>query len=285
MTEETGAAAPTDVSPPQGAVTESKPATQEQSVPQDAASVAETAEPNGDGQSSNIESSEDDKPRKPSRSERMRRRMQAMATELDGLRAQLGAGSQQAQPEAPKEADFNGDYFAFQAAKIAHETKQALRSEFDGERQRNQQERLAQTQREMVEDFEERAEEFRTRIPDFDKTIESFVTSGGKFSPALIEELQASEMGPALAYQLAKNPQKAAELSAMSPREVAREIGRLEGKSSLPNPKKQTSAPAPLTVPSGGASPPADLRSLAKNYDATAYITARNQQEKARAKS
>ena len=211
-----------------------------------------------------------------------------MATELDSLRSHLGELERiKANPNdgAPKEADFNGDYFAYQAAKIAHETRVGVRSEFNEQRQRETQQKLAETQREMVQEFEERAQEFRERIPDFDKAIETFIGSGGRFSQALVEELQSSDVGPALAYQIAKSPQLASSLSQMSPREVAREIGRLEAKVSLPNPRKATSAPPPLKSLSGGASAPVDLASLAKGQDVSAYIQARNQEEKARAKS
>jgi hypothetical protein len=202
--------------------------------------------------------------------------MSAMATELDNLRAQIGTGEQRRAPEdGPKEADFNGDYFAYQAAKIAHESKQALRSEFEAERQTREQSRLASLQREMVEDFEERADEVRSRIADFDGTIQAFTSSGGKFSDALRDEILQSEMGPALAYQIAKNPQLANQLNAMSPREVAREIGRLEARSSLPNPKKQTAAPAPMSQPKGGAAPPVKSESeLAKSENVSALIDA-----------
>jgi hypothetical protein len=268
MTDETGAAAPTDALPPQG-VTESEQAKPEQTVPETGA--APDAETPQDGQQPTEES--EDKPKKPTRFERMKRRMTAMATELDNLRAQIGTGEQRGAPEeGPKEADFNGDYFAYQAAKIAHESKKALRSEFDAERQNREQARLATLQREMVEDFEERAEEIRSRIPDFDGAIEAFTASGGKFSDALRDEILQSEMGPALAYQLAKNPKLANSLNAMSPREVAREIGRLEARASLPNPKRQTSAPAPMTQPKGGASPSRSETDLAKGEDVSELI-------------
>ena len=65
--------------------------------------------------------------------------------------------------------------------------------------------------------------------------------------------------------------------------DAAREIGRLEARVSLPNPKTKTSAPPPLKTPTGGASPPADLTSLAKSDDATAYWKMREAQQKARA--
>lgn len=273
MTEETGAAAPADVLQPQG-VTESEPAKPEQSVQQDAAPDAEN-QPQGDSQEQS-----DDKPRKPSRNERMRRRMQAMATELDGLRAQLDVANRKPAEDAPKEADYNGDYFAYQSAKIAYDTKQAVRAEMDADRSRSVQERQQQIQREIVEEFEERADEFRSRIQDFDDVIGRFVAQGGKFTPALAEEIQASEIGPQLAYQIVQDPQAVARLNSMSPREVAREIGRLEAKASLPQPRKQTAAPAPMTQPKGGAAPPRSITELTKGEDASDAIAFWRQEKK-----
>lgn len=269
MDTETGAAAPTDVLP-QGTA-ESEQATQSIAQPQEDAATAENAKTPEATEADGQQSQDDDKPRKPTRYDRMKRRMQAMTTELENLRAQIGTGDKHTD-DAPKEADFNGDYFAYQAAKIAYETRQALREEINADRQRSHTEREAALRREMVEEFEERAEEFRSRIPDFDQTIEGYVRAGGKFSPALSEELQQSELGPQLAYQIAKNPQLANSLNAMSPREVAREIGRLEAKASLPNPKRQTSAPPPPRQLTGGAAPSKSVNELAKGEDVTELL-------------
>lgn len=267
MTDETGQPAQPETLQPQG-VTEGETATQPQERPtSEAAPENAETQPQGDSQEQS-----DDKPRKPSRNERMRRRMQAMATELDSLRAQIDVANRKPADDAPKEADFNGDYFAYQSAKIAHDTKQALRAEMDADRSRSVQERQVQLQREMVEEFEERAEEFRTRIQDFDDVIGGFVARGGKFTPALAEEIQQSEIGPQLAYQLAKDPQAVARMNSMSPREIAREIGRLEAKASLPQPRKQTAAPAPMTQPKGGATPSKSVAELAKSEDASELI-------------
>jgi hypothetical protein len=56
----------------------------------------------------------------------------------------------------------------------------------------------------------------------------------------------------------------------MNSRELARAMGRLEATLKLPEAKKQTSAPAPLSRPKGGASPSspeADLQAwLKKKY-------------------
>lgn len=272
MTEETGAAAPTTEQ-----AAPSAPAASEQAQPAQSAPESAAPEPAQTEQPDSQADTQEEQPKKPSRYDRMKRRMTAMSTELENLRAQLGANNQPDRPKPPQESDFNGDYFAFQSAKTAFDAKQAVREEFEVERTRREQRRMAELQAEMVQEFEERAADYRQRIPDFDSTIESFVAKGGRFSQTLVEELQSSDVGPALAYQIAKNPVKAAELSAMSPREVAREIGRLEASMSVPKPKTVTKAPPPMSTPSGGAAKPQDLASLAKSMDVSAYITARRQ--------
>lgn len=267
----------------------SAPAASETSTP---AQTAETSSENAETKAPETEqskpegdesSADDDRPRKLSRSERMRRRMQAMATELETLRATIKPEKPSGEDSAPKESDYNGDYFAYQTAKAAHDAAAAVAKQFAERDQRESAVKLAQIQREAAEEFFERVEELKPSIPDYDAVIDGFAKAGGTFAPHVVEELRDSEKGPMLAYQLAKNPALVAQLNTLSPRDAAREIGRLEASVSLPKPKKQTQAPAPLTVLKGGAAPASDLASLAKSDDATAYIAARRAQQKARA--
>jgi hypothetical protein len=281
MTEETGAAAPAEQAVT--APAESEPAkTTETGVQQDAAQAETKAkEPDTEVDTEGDDSAED-KPRKLSRSERQRRRLKALHTEVEALRAQLAEKGDAKASNPPKEEDFNGDYLKYQAALAAHETSEAVRKEFQERDRENREREIQARQREAAEEFFERAEELKARVPDFDEAIEGFARLGGKFEPHVIEELQFSEYGPLLAYQLAKNPQKAAELNAMSARDAAREIGRLEAKVTLPQPKKQTQAPPPIKPPSGGASPKPDIFKLAESEDITEFVKVERQRKKER---
>jgi hypothetical protein len=137
---------------------------------------------------------------------------------------------------------------------------------------------------EAGQEFLEHAQQIKASITDYDQTIDAFEKAGGKFAPHVIEELlEIGEKGPLLAYQLAKTPGLAAELNAMSPRDAAREIGRLEAKAALPERKVTTKAPAPLRPVSGGAAATVSLVDLAKSDDAEGYIAARRAQRKASA--
>lgn len=288
MTEQTeGAAAPIAESGPTEVPAEIEQATTStEAEPAPAEEATEPAEAKEGGETEGDESSseEEAKPRKLSRAERMKRRIAAMATELDTLRAHLIERERAAQaPEkdsAPKEADFNGDYFAYQAAKAAHDARQAVRAEFTEREQRENARKLAEQQREASDEFFERAEEIKPRVPDFDQTLEKFWQSGGRFAPHVQQELRDSDKGPELTYYLAKNPGVAAELNNLSHVEAAREVARLEAKVALPQPKKQTQAPAPKRPPAGGAAPSPSLSDLAKAGNMEEYARLRDAQDR-----
>lgn len=231
----------------------------------------ETEQPSGEGES--------DEPKRLTRNQRLQRkaaRLSTMVAEQAAELEKLRQANSKSEETAPKEADYNGDWTKFQADYAAWKAANIIEGKLLEREQRDTSRRLNEQQREATEDFLERVETVKTSVPDYDKAFEAFAAGGGKFAEHVIEEIRDSEKGPMLAYHLAKNPGVAAELNAMSPRDAAREIGRLEAKVSLPQPKRQTQAPAPLTALKGGASPTADLASLAKGSDdATAYVEAR----------
>lgn len=282
MTEETGAAAPTD----EQAVTapaESEQATQTQEQPKQEA-APENAE------TKQTDDTEDDRPQKLTRNQRLQRKAARLAglvaeqaARLEELEKKSAAG---ATDDAPKHADYpQGEWDPGYIADLAaHKAAKKIGETLSDRDKRRDAEKAITARQEMIDDFEERAAAFKVLTPDFDDSISELSKSlPNGLSPHLIEELYESEVGPAVLYQLAKNPARAAEINAMSPREVAREIGRLEGKTSLPNPKKQTSAPPPLKTPSGAAAKPVDIGTIAKSDNMDAYVTMRRQQEKARA--
>jgi hypothetical protein len=75
----------------------------------------------------------------------------------------------------------------------------------------------------------------------------------------MAESIQASDIGPDVAYYLGVNPKEAERISKLSPILQAKEIGRLEAKiASEPMTKKTTSAPAPISpVTAKGSNSPA----------------------------
>lgn len=270
---------------------ETTPAPAEPAAPSAPAETepAKTTEPEAQATEPEAETTEGDESsqeerKRPSRSERQKRRMTAIATELENLKAEIAKRDQAPSKAdtAPNEADFNGDVFAYTAARAAFEARQAVREEFREQRQQEQSKEQAKRQVEASEEFFDRAEEIKTRIPDFDKTIEKFYGDGGRLSPTVQEEIRESEKGPALVYHLAKNPHIAAELNSLSPRDVAREIGRLEARLASPAPKKQTAAPAPLNTPKGGSATPVSERTGPDDMNAFAKWLRKGTEDKRR---
>lgn len=151
----------------------------------------------------------------------------------------------------PTEADFPNDYFAYERAANSWHTRQAVREELERARAPERQRAQLEQQRERLELYHEYADEVRERVPDFDKVIASAKDVNVK--PEVVQELLASDKSALLQYHLAKNPEKLRELNGMTGRELAKEIGRLEGRVHLPQPKKATEATPPPTPVRGGA--------------------------------
>lgn len=285
MTEQTGAAAPATEQTAASAPAATEQATPQTSVPNENAAT-ENAETAQETEQSSTEQ-ESGEQKKLTRNQRLQRKAARLATMVAEQAAELErlkqASAKSAADSEPKEADYNGDWTKYQADYAAWKATQNIRGVLEEREQRERTTQLQDRVREATEDFLERVEEIKPRIADYDEVINTFEKLGGKFAPHVIEEIRDSDKGPMLAYQIAKTPGLAAELNALSPRDAAREIGRIEAKLSLPQPRKQTQAPAPLAPLKGGAAPSTDLAALAKSDDASAYWAARRAQQKASA--
>jgi hypothetical protein len=105
---------------------------------------------------------------------------------------------------------------------------------------------------------------FQGRVQEFVKTTPDYVDVVGNsdvpVAGHVAEHIQDSDHGPALAYHLAKNPELAARLNAMSPNAAAREIGRIEATFANPQSagtkpppaKKLSETPAPANTSTSG---------------------------------
>lgn len=222
---------------------------------------------------------EEDKPKKLSGAQRAKIRAERLAAENAELQRKLEEATRKTPAEgasdaekAPREDDFNGDWFAYQTAKQAFEARQAIRDELRKDRETREaserETRQATIAQERREAHLERVEDAREVIADFDEAMKAM--DGVQVRSDVIEEIMSSDKSALLAYHLAKNPDKLNALNSLSGRELAREMGRLEATVRMPEAKKQTSAPAPLSRPRGGASPSspdADLEAyLKKTY-------------------
>ncbi len=112
---------------------------------------------------------------------------------------------------------------------------------------------------------QERLNKFRQETKDFNQVVSDFIEDQGEdasFSLAVENLIYDSELGPALIYEMAKNPEEFKRINSLGPLAAAREIGKLEVKLSKtsesleekPEVKKLTKASAPISpVGSKGA--------------------------------
>jgi len=104
----------------------------------------------------------------------------------------------------------------------------------------------------VLESYHEREEEARAKYDDFEQVA---YNPNVRITDVMAETIQASDVGPDVAYYLGANPKEADRISRLSPFMQAKEIGRLEAKlAEAPPVKKTTSAPAPITPVTARAS-------------------------------
>ena len=102
----------------------------------------------------------------------------------------------------------------------------------------------AKQQAAMLEGYQEREEQARDKYEDFEQVA---YNPNLRITNVMAETIQASEIGPDVAYYLGTNPKEADRISRLSPFLQAKEIGKIEAKlSDNPPAKKTTSAPAPI---------------------------------------
>jgi hypothetical protein len=163
----------------------------------------------------------------------------------------------------PKESDF-ADYTEFVAAKAVwrHAKGQIDREAGDyseqAEQARKTAEQLAAQERQLAfEAYDAHRQDARTRYADFDAVVaQPGLFPAGSHLPDLILQ---SDSPADVAYEIAKDRNLHDALLRAHPVEVARIIGRIEAKISLPKPNLQTQAPDPVSPvkpkPSGMKSP------------------------------
>jgi hypothetical protein len=143
----------------------------------------------------------------------------------------------------------------------------------DRERQKQQAEVL-----DRYHDLEEQAPD---KYDDFEQVA---YNPSLKITAVMAETIQASDLGPDVAYYLGANPKEADRISKLSPFLQAKEIGRVEAKlAAEPPTKRTTSAPPPITpVTSRSSGNPTydttDPRSV-KNMSASEWIEAERKRQ------
>lgn len=194
--------------------------------------------------------------------------------ELETLRASRApeapaAKAGEVDPKAPKEADFNGDYFAFITAKTAYEAgnaaRQAVREEEAARETRVAHQRQEERDRVVRIEHTERVEAAKSVITDFDEAMEGM--KGVNVRNDLLATIQRNPNSALLTYHFAKNKDALTAINKLPPLEMAAEIGRLGAELKLPEPKLVSKAPPPLSRQKGGSSPQTQEQLLASFLD------------------
>lgn len=172
-----------------------------------------------------------------------------------------------AQPAAdaaePKREQFDS-YEAYIEAKAEFKAERAAERKLTERDEKQKQASSAKEREEAQRKFLDHAQKVAKDIPDFDQVMSE---SEAPLTEHMAEAIrEAAEMGPKIAYELAKNPGEAERIAALSPARQAAEIGKLEAKLlSAPavEPKKPSKAPEPIK-PVGGKEAAGDKEPDAK---------------------
>lgn len=131
--------------------------------------------------------------------------------------------------------------------------------------------KIVSDQNEAVKSYNERAKAYSAKNPDFMEALEG--VDDITVSPTVLVLIQASENGPELAHEMAKNREEWARICKLAPLAAAREIGKFESKlaaKAVETKSKETKtvsgAPAPIKTVGGGgtaAAPPKTLEEAA----------------------
>ena len=139
----------------------------------------------------------------------------------------------------------------------------------------------ARMQSEIIESYHDKEEDARNKYDDFEQVA---YNPKLPITDAMAQTIQASEVGPDMAYYLGSNPKEAERISRLSPLQQAKELGKIEAKlADNPVVKKTSSAPAPIapiTARSSGspATDTTDPRSI-KSMSTSEWIEAERQRQ------
>lgn len=96
----------------------------------------------------------------------------------------------------------------------------------------------------LLDSYHEKEEQARDKYEDFEQVA---YNPNLRITDVMAQTIQASDIGPDVAYYLGSNPKEADRISRLSPFIQAKEIGKIEAKLSENPPAKRTSsAPAPI---------------------------------------
>lgn len=176
------------------------------------------------------------------------RRAAELQREIEALRSGKSDGPSRAaesDPDEPKQGDFKtvGEYTRALVKYEAEKAGKANKAHAENARQQSEAQAAIAT-------YVERQDAFREATPDYDDVVGA---ADVEMHPAAMQYLVESEMGPQLAYHLAKNPGEITRLKKLSPSRLVAELGKLEMK--LEAPKAAPDKAAPKEAPQVSKAP------------------------------
>lgn len=211
-----------------------------------------------------------------------RLRAERRATDLEQQLQNIKPKAAEPEPELVKpdprtytdQAKYDADEKAYLEAVIARGVQKRLVEERQKEAIERQNEQMRQ-----------RVEKAKEDIPDFEQVIQDASRRNPIIPPHIQGAIVESELGPQLAYWLAKNPAEQKRIFALTPAKALLELGKVE--IGLATPEKPaakptvetTRAPAPIASISGGEG---KVNSDLSNADFATYRKARLQEMRAK---
>lgn len=156
------------------------------------------------------------------------RRIEELEHALAAQRKPAEEPSQRQQPAAqgkPTQDQFS-TYEEYDEARTEWLLNQKLQAREAQLAEQAKQWQIEEAQRQARAAWETRLAEFRQSQPGFDEAM--LAVSDIRLSPALEHALVASELGPAVAFELATNPAELRRLNALAPMSAVMELGRIE---------------------------------------------------------
>lgn len=240
---------------------EQKPAATSEAAESEANEVEDDSADREEAEPEQTDESDKDKTPKKSgfqkRIDKLNARARAAQQETEYWKQQAlkGAGSNQETPKVetkaePSEGKPVADKFDTHAEYVEALADWKTDQKLKERDQKQEQSRLQTEQAGLLKSHNDRIKSFADKTDDFGEMMGNL---DDVRSPVMQQIIVESEHGPALLYELAKDPEEALRISKLSPLAIARELGKLESKltptasEKKPEPKKKTEAPAPVT--------------------------------------
>lgn len=179
-----------------------------------------------------------------------RRKREELSRRLQVTEELALRGRPEPKPEAkpadngePRRESFDS-YEAYLEARAEWRADQKVEQRFKAREEQTQKQKAVESEQEAAKRFREHAVKVAGEIEDFEDVLAS---SSAPMTQAMANAITRSgEMGPRIAYHLAKNPEEAQRIAALDPAEQAMEIGFLKASVSKEPVKKPSKAPAPI---------------------------------------